>query len=167
MSTRVKRARRTLRAAALASLILGIALPTAYSSSASASTGTTQNNGCLGVTGTFSQFAVPITGTASPNPATTADTITLSGVSVGISVDATLIGAGVTTGLVSAADSLADLGVTANDGTPNQSAGINAVTSAIGSVKLKIVGSNTSQATQMASNPALASVTFYVTADSA
>ena len=135
------------------------------SPSAQATTGTTQNNGCLGVTNTFSQFAVPIAGTGAPNPDTASSAITLSGTSVAISVDSTLIGAGVVTGLVSAADNLADIGVTKNDGTASSTAGVDAVTAATGSVKLKIAGSNTTQATQTASNTAPANTTFYVTAD--
>jgi hypothetical protein len=83
-----------------------------------------------------------------------------------IQVNSVLIGAGVGTGLVSAADSLADLGVTANDGTPNQNAGINAVVGAIGAAKLQVTGTNTSQGTQTATNPAAVSTTFWVTADS-
>src|SRR5947209_6148189 len=79
---------------------------------------TTQSNACLGVTGTFSTFAVPIAATATPSSANVSDTVTLSNTSVTIGVDSTLIGAGVTTGLVSAADNLADIGVTKNDGTP-------------------------------------------------
>src|SRR5207248_7306533 len=126
---------------------------------------TTQSNACLGVTGTFSTFAVPIAATASPSSANVSDTVTLSNTSVTIGVDSTLIGAGVTTGLVSAADNLADIGVTKNDGTPDANAGVDAVTAAIGAVTLKITGTNTSQGTQTASNTAAVSVTFYVTAD--
>jgi hypothetical protein len=82
-----------------------------------------------------------------------------------IQVNSVLIGAGVGTGLVGAADSLADLGVTANDGTPNQNAGINAVQGAIGGAKLMITGTNTVEGTQTATNPATISTTFWVTAD--
>src|SRR5260221_7088681 len=98
----------------------------------------TQNNGCLGVTGTFSQFAVPIAGTGTPNPVTAPSQITLSGSSVTIAVDATLISAGITTGLVSAAPDLAHIGVSRiaspPDGTttPDANGGISAVQAAAG-----------------------------------
>lgn len=127
---------------------------------------TLQNNACLGVTGTFSTFPVPITGLGSPNPDTLPGTITLSGTSVTIGVDSALIGAGVATGLVSAADSLADIGAIKNDGTSDPNAGVDAVTSAVGSIKLKITATNTAEGTQTASNTAPVSLTFYVTADS-
>lgn len=140
-----------------------------------ASADTSQNNACLGVTGTFSTFPVPITGAATANPGTTnpgsatlgVDTITLSGTSVTIGVDSTLIGAGVTTGLVSAADSLADIGSVKNDGTPDSNAGVDAVTSTVGSIKLKVTGSNTTEGSQTTQNTAPVALTFYVTADSA
>lgn len=141
-------------AALIASFVL--LLP---NSSAQAVTGTTQNNGCLGVTGSFSQFAVPITGTAAPSPVTVPNAITLSSTSVQISVDSTLIGAGVTTGLVSSAASLADIGTAGG-------AGVNAVTAAVGDVKLKINGTNTVEGVQTATNPAPVSLTFYVVQDS-
>lgn len=145
---------------------LPLALIASVATAPSASADTTQNNGCASVTPGITQFAVPITGTAAPNPDTLPAQVTLSNTSVTISVDSTLIGAGVATGLVSAADSLADLGVTANDGTPNQNAGINAVVANTGGVTLKITGSHTSEGTQTASNSAPVNVTFYTTADS-
>lgn len=126
---------------------------------------TTQSNGCASVTPGITQFSVPIKGTA-PSSGTAATPFALTGTSVTIAVNSTLIAAGVSTGLVSAADSLADLGVTKNDGTPDQSAGIDAVVSAAGQVTLKITGSNTSEGVQTASNTSPVSVTFYVTADS-
>ena len=52
-----------------------------------ASASTSQNNACLGVTGTFSTFPIPITGTASPNPVNAGATTTLSGTGVTIAVD--------------------------------------------------------------------------------
>src|SRR4051812_11195484 len=131
-----------------------------------ASANTTQNNGCLGVTNTFSTFAVPIAGTASPNPATLGSPVTLQNTSVAIGVDTTLIGAGVVTGLVSAADSLAGIGATSNDGTATPNAGVDAVSVAAGKVTLKVTGSNTSEGVQTASNPSPVNTTFYVTADS-
>src|SRR5262249_54531109 len=100
--------RATVAAAAAAVACAAVFSLTAMSSSAD----TTQTNAWLGVTGTFSDFAVPITGTATPNPVTVPNTITLNNTSVAISVNSTLIGAGVITGLVQAADNLADLGVT-------------------------------------------------------
>jgi len=150
----------TLMVVGVVALVLGVAVRPAQAN-------TSQNNGCLGVTGTFSQFAIPITGHAQPNPVASGGTITLTGTSVSIGVDSTLIGAGVVAGLVSAADSLADIGAVANDGTPTANAGVDAVTTAAGKVTLKITGSNTSQGVQTASNPAAANLTFYVTADSA
>jgi hypothetical protein len=163
MRIRNRQARLILRFTAVACVAAGLSVPTLASTAAAS--GTTQNNGCLGVTG-FSQFAVPITGSASPNPDTTGAPITLSGTSVAVGVDSTLIGAGVGAGLVSAADKLADLGVTANDGTANQSAGINQVVAAVGKVTLKISATNTAEGTQTANNSATASTTFYATADS-
>ncbi|HET6965776.1 MAG TPA: hypothetical protein VFH58_13460 [Acidimicrobiales bacterium] len=130
-----------------------------------ASADTTQTNGCASVTPGITQLSVPITATASPNPVSTPNKVTLSNTSVTISVDSTLIGAGVATGLVSAADNLADLGVKDNTGAANQSAGINQVVSNAGQVTLMITGSNTSEGTQTASNPAAVNVTFYATAD--
>jgi hypothetical protein len=126
---------------------------------------TSQSNGCLGVTGAWSTFAVPITGTATPNPDVQPGPITLNNTSVSIGVDSTLLGAGVRTGLVTAADKLADIGAIDNTGAVSPGAGVDAVTSAIGSVTLKINGSNTAQGVQGASNPAPVSVTFYVTSD--
>jgi hypothetical protein len=169
----MKLTRRRFGAGGVAVTIIGGMLALGIASAPSAFADTTQNNACLGVTGTFSTFAVPITGTAAPNPANgswpgpTYPTVTLSGTSVTIGVDSTLIGAGVATGLVSAADSLADLGVTKNDGTSDQSAGISAVVAAAGSVKLKITGTNTVEGTQTAQNSVAVNVTFYVTADAA
>jgi hypothetical protein len=145
----------------LSTLAIGVA------SAPFATADTAQNNACLGVTGTMSTFPIPITGLGTPNPDTLPGSITLGGTSVTIGVDATLIGAGVTTGLVSAADSLADIGSVKNDGTPDPLAGVDAVTAAVGSVKLKITGTNTSQGTQTAANTAPVALTFYVTADSA
>jgi hypothetical protein len=124
-----------------------------------------QNNGCLGVTGTFSQFAVPITGTASPNPVTVPNTVTLSSTSVSIGVDSTLIGAGVPTGLVSAAPSLADIGTDQSGSGGGLNAGVDAVTVAAGSVKLKISGTNTVEGVQTAQNASPVNLTFYVVLD--
>jgi len=171
---------RKKRLGAVAALIalIGSFMALAIANAPIARADTTQNNGCLGVTGDFSTFAVPITGTATPNPVTgtlpgpTYPSVTLSGTAVSIGVDSTLIGAGVTTGIVSAADSLADIGAVKNDGTPatplpgDPNPGVDAVTSAVGSVTLKITGSNTVEGVQTASNTAPVAVTFYVTADS-
>jgi hypothetical protein len=157
---------RKKRLGALAALIAltGSFLAYAISTAPVARADTTQDNGCFGVTSTFSQFAVPITGTGTPNPDTYPASITVSGTSVTIAVDSTLIGAGVTTGLVTAADSLADIGTSPSVTAPN-GLGVNAVTSAIGSVTLKIHGTNTVEGNQTASNPALAATTFYVVQD--
>ncbi len=146
-----------------------------------ASADTTQSNGCLGVTGTFSTFDVPITGAAAANPGTVnpgsatigSDTITLSGVSVTVAVDSTLIGAGITTGLVSAAPDLAHIGVSKINNPPDGTTiadvngGISAAAAAAGQVKLQITGTNVSPAIQTATNPASAGTTFYVTANAA
>jgi hypothetical protein len=151
--------------------LVGSFLAYGVATSPLASADTLQDNGCLGVTGTFSQFSVPITGLGTPNPDVLPGAITLSGTSVQIQVDATLIGAGVTTGLVSPSDNLADIGVDLSalgppyDNIAPNGAGVNAVTSAVGSVTLKINGSNTSQGTQSASNTAPVALTFYVVRD--
>ena len=126
---------------------------------------TTQNNGCLGVTGTFSTFAIPVAGTAAPKTIDPGQTTTLSGTGVSIAVDSALVAAGVNTGLVAAAPSLADVGTPdPNDATVLQ--GQNAVVAATGSVKLQIKGTNTAEGTQTATNPAPANITFWVVNDS-
>jgi hypothetical protein len=158
--------RRRLGAIGVSVAMIGGAFALSVATAPIASADTTQTNACLGVTGTFSDFAVPITGTGTPNPDTLPASIALNNTSVAISVASSLIGAGVTTGLVQAADSLADLGVTDNTGAANPLAGIDAVTAAAGKVTLKIKGTNTVEGTQTASNGAIASTTFYVTADS-
>src|SRR6516162_7180179 len=96
--------------------MVGALLALGVATAPSAFADTTQSNGCASVTPGISRFAVPITGVGSPNPVTYPNPITLSGLSMTIQVDSVLIGAGVGTGLVSAADSLADLGVMKNDG---------------------------------------------------
>ena len=144
-----------------------------------ASADTTQSNGCLGVTGTFSTFSVPIAGTAAANPGVAnpgfatfgADTINLTGASVTIAVDATLIGAGVTTGLVSAAPDLANIGVErinnpADGGTvPDPLGGISAVTTAAGKVTLAVSATNATPALQYLTNTGAVNTTFFVTAN--
>ncbi|HWW52478.1 MAG TPA: hypothetical protein VNY84_01825, partial [Acidimicrobiales bacterium] len=97
----------------------------------------------------------------SPNPDPASTGITLSGTGVTIQVAAALIGAGVNTGLVSAADSLADLGVAASS--TDASGGVNAVTAAAGKVTLNITGSNTTEIMKTASNPSAVNTTFWVT----
>jgi hypothetical protein len=147
--------------------MVGALLALGVATAPSAFADTTQSNGCASVTPGISTFAVPITGVGSPNPVTYPNPITLSGLSMTIQVDSVLIGAGVGTGLVSAADSLADLGVMKNDGqTASQSAGINAVQGVAGAAKLMITGTHTVEGTQTATNPAPVATTFWVTADS-
>src|SRR4051812_9855753 len=85
---------RKKRLGAVAALIalIGSFMAYAISTAPVARADTTQSNGCLGVTGTFSAFNVPITGAVTANPGTVnpgsatigADTITLSGASVTI-----------------------------------------------------------------------------------
>lgn len=150
-----------------------------------ASADTVQANGCLGVTGTFSGFSVPITGSVAAAPGTVnpgsatigADTITLSGTSVTIAVDSALIGAGITTGLVTAAPDLANIGVTQvnsppdNLTTPNPLGGISRAVAPPNAVKLKIQATKADDGTvahntvQTVANSAEASTTFYVTAN--
>jgi hypothetical protein len=157
-------ARRALRTAAAMCVLFSVALSAGSQSVASAAT-VTQNNGCFGnATSTFGQFAVPITGAAAPNPDAAPNPITLSGVSVAISVDAALIGTGVAVGVVSAASDLAHIGFMANDGSLSGTAGISAVTAAVGAVTLKVAATNTVEGTQTATNMAIVTVTFYVTA---
>jgi len=146
-----------------------------------ASADTTQSNGCLGVTGTFSAFSVPILGSVTANPGTVnpgfatvgSDTITLSGAQVTIAVDAVLIGTGVTTGLVSAAPDLAHIGVEhinnpADGGTvPDANGGISVVTAQPGKVSLTVTGTNVTPASQILTNTVTAGTTFFVTANAA
>ena len=108
-----------------------------------ASASTSQNNACLGVTGTFSTFPIPITGTASPNPVNAGATTTLSGTGVTIAVDSTLVAAGVATGLVAVSPTLAQVGTADPTGGPPALFGQNAVVAATGSVKLQIAGTHT------------------------
>jgi len=158
---------------ALSVFALAVVVP-AGSTVAGASTAT-QDNGCFGnATSSFSQFAVPISGTGVPNPVTLptgAGAIELQSVSVAISVDAALIGAGVNVGVVSAAldegagtNPLRNIGFLKNDGTPDGNAGISAVTAAVGAVTLKIHATNTTELDQTATNMSIISVVFYVTA---
>ena len=86
MHLRRNRARLALALAAMPVLALALALP---ATSNIAGADTVQNNGCfLNVcSSTFTQFAVPITGTGMPEPDVLPNPITLSGVSIAISVD--------------------------------------------------------------------------------
>lgn len=159
---RTRRARLGAFSAAIA--LIGSLLVAFIATAPIASANTTQNNGCLGVTGTFSQFAVPITGAGTPNPDTLPGAITLGGTSVQISVDSALIAAGLNTGLVTAAPSLAAIGTSPSLTAPN-GVGVNAVTAAVGDVKLKINGTNTVEGVQTATNTAPVALTFYVVQD--
>lgn len=164
--------------AALTALLPLTALLAALSST-SAGADATQGNGCLGVTGTFSGFSVPITGAATPSPVTAPTSITLSGVSVTVAVDATLIGAGITTGLVTAAPDLAHIGVSQVNTPPdggtvdNPLGGISKAVAPPSQVKLKVQATNADDGTaahntvQTVVNSAEASTTFYVTASAA
>ena len=155
--------RRRLGAVGAVFALLGSLFVAFVASAPFAGASTSQNNGCLGVTGTWSTFPIPITGTAAPKPITSGGTTTLSGTSVTIAVDGVLVGAGVTTGLVQAAPSLAALGTAGGAGGTLQ--GQNAVTANPGDITLKITGTNTTQGTQTTSNPAALGVTFWVVND--
>ncbi|HWW52477.1 MAG TPA: hypothetical protein VNY84_01820, partial [Acidimicrobiales bacterium] len=155
--------RRRISALSVAVAVVGGLFVAMVATAPSAVANTSQNNGCLGVTGTFSTFAVPITGTATPTVVVPAP-ITLSGVSVAIQVAASLIAAGVNTGLVSAADSVPDLGVSAQGTDVN--AGINAVIAGPGKVTLNITATNATPALQTVTNSAPANTTFWVTTTS-
>lgn len=112
----------------IASLVVGLAVTTAGPAAAD----TTQSNGCQSsVTGGWSTFPIPITGTASPNPVDLGQTTTLSGTSVTIVIDATLVSAGAATGILQP--------------------GANYVYAKAG---LRIAGTNTSPATQTATGAA-------------
>lgn len=169
----------TVMGVATGSLILAI------TGAPGASADTLQSNGCLGVTGTFSAFPVPITGSAAASPGVVnpgsatigADTITLSGASVTIAVDSTLIGAGITTGLVTAAPDLAHIGVSQVNSPPdglesaNPLGGVSKAVVPPNAVKLKVQATKADDGTaahntvQTVANTAEASTTFYVTAD--
>ncbi len=171
--------KRRLGAAGVAVALAGSFLAYGVSNAPVARADTTQSNGCLGVTGTFSAFSVPIAGTATAVPGTAnpgfatagSDTIHLTGASVTIAVDGTLIGAGVTTGLVSAAPDLANIGVErinnpADGGTvPDANGGISAVQTAAGKVTLAVSGTNVTPALQYLTNTGAVNTTFYVTAN--
>jgi len=172
---------RKKRLGAVAALIalIGSFMAYAISTAPVARADTSQSNGCLGVTGTFSAFNVPITGTATAVPGTVnpgfatagSDTIHLTGAGVTIAVDGTLIGAGVTTGLVSAAPDLANIGVErinnpADGGTvPDVNGGVSAVTTQPGKVTLAVTGTNVTPSLQYLTNTGAVATTFYVTAN--
>jgi hypothetical protein len=154
-----RRARAAVALAVLATAFCAAGITTAPVAIAA----TTQSNACLGVTGGWTTFAVPIAGSASPTLVASGAKTTLSGVSVSISVDATLITAGVNTGLVQAAGSLAEVGTDGgNNGTKK---GENAVTAAAGAVSLRITGTNTTEGTQAAANAAPIDTKFWVVSD--
>ena len=94
-----RRGRMALWFAALTCLLVGVVFGATPLTPSGAAT-ITESNACLGVTGTFATFEIPISGTASPDPVVAGSPVTLSGVSIAVSVDAALIGAGVATGLV-------------------------------------------------------------------
>jgi hypothetical protein len=128
---------------------------------------TAQNFGCLGVTGTFSTFPVPITGLTSPNPVTLGGSTTLGGSGITVQVTSALIVAGVNTGLVQAAPTLADVGTAGglNGTTKGENAVVVSLPTATDGVHLTIDAPNTSQASQTAVNTAATSFTFYATND--
>ena len=148
MRTRKRRARVVI---AVLSLLSGLVAVIAGAPSP-AGADTTQNFGCLGVTGTFSTFAVPITGLASPNPVTLGGTTTLQGTGITVQVTSALVVAGVNTGLVQAAPTLADVGTPGgiNGTTQGENAVVVSPGGANAGVHLTIDGTNTSEGTQTA-----------------
>ena len=165
------------RFGALASVagLLGSSLVLFTATAPIAGADTIQTNACLGVTGTFSDFPIPLTGSAAATPG------------VANPGSATLGrhdqphrrihhgrgGRGVDRCRCCdrprrPSDSLANIGVQNNAGEAADNAGINQVTSAAGANKLRITGTNTVEGTQQVQNTApITPVTFFVTADSA
>jgi hypothetical protein len=124
---------------------------------------TNQDNGCLGVTGTFSTFPIPITGTASPKTIDADKDTTLSNTGITVNVTSGLVVAGVNTGLVQAAPTLADVGTAGGSNGTLQ--GENAVSVIAGGIKLAVQGTNTSQGTQTAQNASAINFTFWTVND--
>lgn len=161
MRTLHRRTRAAVAAFALTGSLWALTVPEATVARAD----TTQSDACLGVTGTFTTFNFPITGTMSPTTVTSGATTTLSNLGLSFKVDSALVAAGVNTGLVKYAPTLAAVGTPdpANPSGPTQ--GQNAVTAAAGAAKLSLTGTNATPPSQTASNTSAISFTFWIVSD--
>lgn len=159
MRTVHRRLRAAAGAVALSGSLWALTVPTATIARAD----TTQTDACLGVTGTFTTFNFPVTGSLNPTSVTSGATTTLSGLGLSFTVDALLVSTGVRTGLVQAAPTLADLGT--SGGTGGTLKGQNAVTADASAAKLVLSGTNSTEGKQTAANTASISFTFWVVSD--
>jgi hypothetical protein len=124
----------------------------------------TQPNGCFGIPGQgFAALPLLITGTGTPNPDTAPNPITLSNQSVQLNVSTTLLAAGAGLGIISSADSLADIGVPGTNpvNPADTKGGVTTTSVGAGAASFKITGTNTFEGTQTTHNAAAISTTFY------
>ena len=170
MFMRQKRTHFALRLAATSVLALSVVVP--ITSNVASAASITQPNGCVtNVSNVFSQMDMGIDGTGNPNPVNLGTPITLDGVVVTFAVSSTLIGAGISFGVISAAPDLANLGNQKINTPPNGAttgdinAGIIRVTLNPNDARLKITATNTHETVQTATNTVQIVTSFFATAN--